>query len=242
MSKYCVIGRHGFLGSALAARLKDVSSIPTPDTRVLFHFASHTHPRFNENPEYEMGQVLRSFAELLPYCHEHGIVFVYPSSALVYEKDTQFSMFKKTLEHLVSCYRVVAIGLRIFPVYGPGEQHTVISQWCRQMAAGIRPEVYGDGKQSRDFIHIEDAVHQILYLAEARRQGVFDIGTGVRTTFNDIVRMINEELGTSLQPEYKRKPADYPDGVVCPRPLHTQVSVEAGIRKLLSGLREAVPA
>src|SRR4026209_1572324 len=120
MSRYTVIGRAGFIGSALAARLKDVSSIPTPDTRVLYHFASHTHPRFEENPHYEMKLILDSFSQLLPYCHEHGILFVYPSSALVYERDTQFSLFKKTLEHLAACYPTRTIGLRIFPVYGPG--------------------------------------------------------------------------------------------------------------------------
>lgn len=237
--KVCIIGGHGLIGSALAARYLDVTSIPTRDTKILFHFGSHTHPRFNENPHYEMKQILDSFSQLLPFCYEHGILFVYPSSALVYERDTQFSMFKKTLEHLAACYPTRTLGLRIFPVYGPREQHTVISQWCRQMARDERPTVYGDGKQERDFIYIDDVVDQIVQLAEYPhwRDHVRDIGAGKLTSFNDIVAMINAELGTNLEPRYVQKPHDYPTGITCPRPLPVKTPVELGIRKILQGIR-----
>jgi nucleoside-diphosphate-sugar epimerase len=238
----CILGRHGFLGSALAARLGKVTSVPTPETRVLFHLASHTHPAFELNPEFEMKQVIDSFTQLLPWCYENGVLFVYPSSALVYEKETQFSRFKQTLESLVKCYKTATLGLRIYPAYGPGEERTVISQWCRQMAAGIRPTVYGDGNQSRDFIFIDDVVDQIRQLVSEGNftSRVVDIGTGVRTSFNEIVQTINEELGTNLQPEYARKPTGYSDGIVCPSPLPVKVSVRQGIRKILETIMRPI--
>lgn len=237
MSEFCVLGRGGLLGGAIARRLKNVTSFPTRDTKVLFHFASHVHPIFDQNPEYEMKQVIDSFTQLLPYCQEHGIQFVFPSSALVYEKDTQFSRFKKTLESLAACYKTVSLGLRIFPVYGPGETRTVISQWCQSMEANLPPTVYGDGTQARDFIYIEDAVDQILSLIEDRKWSsrVVDIGTGIATNFNEIIAIINKELGRDLKPVYLNRPTNYSAGIVCANPLPSKVSLETGIRTILLG-------
>ncbi len=236
MSKYAILGRHGFIGNALAKRLGDVSSYPTKDTKVLFHFASHTHPVFDKNPEYEMRQVIQSFTDLLPYCAEHNILFVYPSSALVYEKETQFGRFKKTLESLVACYKTISLGLRIFPTYGPGESHTVISQACARMAKGERPVIYGDGTQQRDFIHIDDVVSQIISLIDSPRWSsrVVDIGAGRPISFNEIVSIINDALGTNLEPQYVPIPESYCAGTVCPSPLPAMVTMEHGVQQILN--------
>jgi nucleoside-diphosphate-sugar epimerase len=232
----CVIGRHGFLGGAIAKRLGQVSSFPTPETKVLFHFGSHVHPVFESNPEYLMKQTLDSFTQLLPLCQERGILFVYPSSALVYEKETQFSRFKKTLESLAACYKTRTLGLRIFPAYGPGEDRTVISQWCQMMKNGERPVVYGDGTQSRDFIFLDDVVDQILLLSELQlwTSRVADVGTGIRTSFNEIVSQINAALGTSIEPKYVDRPSSYSEGIACVSPLPVKVSIETGIRRILA--------
>lgn len=238
MSKNCVLGSGGFIGGALAKRLGNVTTLPVwKENRTLYHFASHTHPKFELSPDFEMSSLFASFANLLPQCYEHGVHFVYPSSALVHEKDTQFSLFKKTLELMTRCYKTRSLGLRIFPVYGPGEQHTVISQWCRQMARGETPTVYGDGKQSRDFIYVDDVVDQILECVEDRKTGTVEIGTGVRTSFNEIIELINDDLGTSIKPRYVSRPPGYNDGVVCASPLPTRVSVQQGIRRILAGLK-----
>jgi nucleoside-diphosphate-sugar epimerase len=235
MSKFCIIGRHGFIGSALSRKLGDVTSYPTKDTKVLFHFGSHTHPVFDKNPEYEMKQVIQSFVDLLPLCQERGILFVYPSSALVYEKETQFGRFKKTLESLVACYKTISLGLRIFPTYGPGETHTVISQACARMANGERPVIYGDGTQQRDFIHIDDVVSQIVSLIGDPRWAsrIVDIGAGNPISFNEIVGIINSQLGTSILPQYVPIPESYSHGIVCPNPLPALVTMDQGIRRLL---------
>lgn len=240
MSRHAIIGRHGFIGSALASRLGDVTSMPTADTRILFHFGSHVHPVFEQNPDYEMKQQLDSFSQLLPLCGDRGILFVYASSALVYEKETQFSRFKLTLESLAKCYKTKTLGLRIFPSYGPGENRTVISQWCREMALGLAPKVYGDGKQSRDFIFIDDVVDQILELTESPRwsSSVVDIGTGTLTTFNEIVAAINSELGSEIQPQYIPRPTQYAEGVQCSNPMPARVPIQVGIRRILAAQRE----
>jgi nucleoside-diphosphate-sugar epimerase len=237
--KTCIIGSHGLIGSALAVRFPDYTSYPTPDTSVIFDFGSHVHPVFEKNPHYEMKQILDRYTTLLQYASDHGIVFVYPSSALVYEKDTEFSRFKKTLEQLAGCYRAVTLGLRIFPVYGPREQRTVISKWCREMKDRKSPVIFGDGEQGRDFIYIDDVVDQIISLVETPvwRDRVVDIGTGVKTSFNSIVNHINSVLCTSIPATYVSPPLGYSEvGIQCQSPLPVKVSVAQGISRILATL------
>lgn len=235
--KIAILGRHGLIGSALSKQLEniaEVTSFPTKDTDILFHFASHVHPPFEENPDYHLNEILSSFLYLLPFCRDNDIYFVYPSSALVYEtdKDLAFIKTKKMIELMASIYPKT-LGLRIFPVYGPGENRTVISQWCKDMKAGKRPEVYGDGTQERDFIYIQDVVDQILELVNQKTVGVRDIGAGKPIAFNDIIKTINKILGTDLKPIYKSAPFNYSKGIVCKYPMPTKYSIYDGCKKLL---------
>lgn len=239
MSINCVIGRHGFLGGALARRFPNgVSSIPTRETKTLFYMAGHTHPTFEKNPQFEINRTLSDFKLCLDECQKNDAMLVYTSSALVYEQRTTFSTFKEMLEEIAHASPVKTLGLRIFPVYGPGEQTTVISQWCRQMLNGERPTVYGDGTQTRDFIFIEDVVDQILQLANVPCSRVVDIGTGISTSFNEIIDTINRYLGTTLKPKYVPRPEGYSDGIACSNPLPFKVSVETGIRRIIECLKK----
>ncbi|MBP0443382.1 ADP-glyceromanno-heptose 6-epimerase [Roseomonas sp. SSH11] len=94
-------------------------------------------------------------------------------------------------------------GLKFFNVYGPNEAHkgrmasVVLHKW-RQVAAGEpatlfasdRPE-FPDGGQLRDFVHVDDCVAAMLWLAENPGvSGLFNIGTGTARSFADLARAI----------------------------------------------------
>src|SRR5690606_35327330 len=132
MSKVCIIGHKGFIGSALAKRVGSYDTYPTKGTRIVYYFGSKTHVPLQDDFDYHLDKVVKDFLYLLPYCYHNNIKYVYASSALVYEKDRPFSKVNKALELLASCYPNT-YGLLIFPVYGPGENVTVISQWCKQI-------------------------------------------------------------------------------------------------------------
>lgn len=227
--KTCIIGRQGFIGKALANRLGEVVSTPTRDCDIIFDFGSPVHPPFEENPDYY-------FKTLLPrhlYFLSFGVYYVWASSALVYEKkEIAFTHFKKVLEETAKCYPN-NLGLRIFPVYGEGENRTAISQWCKDMKHGKRPVVYGDGTQKRDFIYIDDVINQIFALIEKRVTGLRDIGVGKPISFNDIIGKINTILGTNLQPIYKKAPKGYSDGIVCKNPGERRYTIESGLKRIL---------
>jgi len=75
------------------------------------------------------------------------------------------------------------------------------------------PEVWGKGMQERDFIYIDDDVDALLLAASEPVSGeVFNIGTGMATSFIDTIQVINDKLGTSISPKFvKPKIASYLD-------------------------------
>lgn len=239
--KVCLLGRHGFLGSAIEFELirRGATVVSTPQTDVIavLNFASPTHIPFEQNIYYHTNEFLNSTENLLQFCSHYDIHYIWPSSALVYEKDTAFSSLKHIGEMLQTIYSAPTLALRIFPVYGASEggrgHATAIYQWCTQMSKGKRPVVYGDGTQGRDFVYIDDVAKFVVDAIEYKLTGVCDVGTGVKTSFNEIVEVINVQLGTDLKPVYKVAPKDYSSGIVCGQPIDNFISIKDGVKKIL---------
>ena len=103
------------------------------------------------------------------------------------------------------------IGLRYCNVFGPGEEHkgsraSMIYQLATQMIAGKTPKLFKDGKQKRDWIYVKDVVRANMLASEYDGSGIFNCGSGVATSFNDLVTIINDSLKTSITPEYIDNP------------------------------------
>jgi len=246
---FCVLGSHGFIGSSLVSRIKElggaVVTTPTKECKAIFHFASYTHIPFEKNPSYHTHELMSSYLYCFNFCQENKIPFIYPSSALVYEAPRPFYYFKKITEDMQHLYDVEALALRIFPVYGVGEGErghpTAIQQWIKTMLEGKRPIVYGDGTQTRDFIYISDVVHNILLFYKQGVTGIKDIGSGTPISFNSIIDVINIELGNVksgavLKPEYRPTPQGYAKGIKCPNPVTTYVDIHEGVRRMIKEL------
>jgi UDP-glucose 4-epimerase len=100
--------------------------------------------------------------------------------------------------------------LRYFNVFGPrqdpqSEYAAVIPRFVTAMLTGKSPTIYGDGEQSRDFTYIDNVVKANLEAARAPRAAgeVMNIGLGDRITLNRIVELLNEILGTCINPIYE---------------------------------------
>ena len=115
------------------------------------------------------------------------------------------------------------VGLRYFNVFGPGEEHkgkmaSMVFQLASQMLAGQRPRLFADGGQARDQVAVEDVVSCTLAAAglgdrPARdiTPGVYNLGSGRTTSFNDIIDAVREAIGVSasdLPTDYFEMPAD----------------------------------
>jgi UDP-glucose 4-epimerase len=106
-------------------------------------------------------------------------------------------------------YGMTTIGLRNFSVFGYPERHkgeyaNIITQFIWKMMKGESPLLYGDGKQTRDFTFVDDIARGIQCALDADLHGgfVFNLGTGIDTSFNEVVDLINLHLGMAIKPLY----------------------------------------
>ncbi len=104
-------------------------------------------------------------------------------------------------------YGLSGVSLRLGNVYGPRQdplgEAGVIAIFCGRLRAGERPTVYGDGKQTRDYIYVGDVVAAALAAAESKASGPINVGTGVETDVLELAARLGE-LGESagFEPEF----------------------------------------
>lgn len=94
-------------------------------------------------------------------------------------------------------YQFCCSVLRFSNVYGPRSYHkgSVVAAFIKRILKGEPLVVYGDGSQTRDFIYINDLCEGIRLAIEHKRGGVFQLGTGVPTSVNDLLKLIRELVG-----------------------------------------------
>ncbi len=118
------------------------------------------------------------------------------------------------IERMAELYRMLYgidyAALRFFSVYGPHEEAkrqyaNMISQFLWEMRAGKAPVIFGDGTQTRDFIYVKDLIEGII-LASRKGTGILNLGTGKAHRFNDVINVLDNMLGTKIQPVYKDNP------------------------------------
>jgi len=104
-------------------------------------------------------------------------------------------------------YGISGVSLRLGNVYGPRQdplgEAGVIAIFCGRLQAGERPTVYGDGRQTRDYIYVGDVVTAALAAADSEATGPINVGTGVETDVLELVARLGE-LGsaTGFEPEF----------------------------------------
>ena len=102
------------------------------------------------------------------------------------------------------------IGLRYFNVFGPrqdpnGAYAAVIPRWIHALIEDQTSEIYGDGKTSRDFCYVANAVQANLLAATTRQveHGVYNVAVGGRTSLNQLHRQLRKRIGSNRAPKQK---------------------------------------
>ena len=186
-------------------------------------------------PDKTMDVNVKGTINVLDACsHNHIDNFVFASSAAVYGHPTKlpiteehqlapispYGISKLLAEQQVSSYMNskkirTTISLRIFNAYGEGQSGnvSVITRFAKRLSSGLAPIIYGNGKQKRDFISINDVVNAMLLSIRAMENRsdrllsetplIFNIGTGVATTIHDLCYQMIKLSGLDLRPIYK---------------------------------------
>lgn len=224
----------GFRGDFVAAdvsRLDWNEQFKERSFDAIFHEASITDTTVHDQ-FLQVHDNVEGFRRLLEFASGHQTPIVYASSAATYGIGASlmtedqapapanvYAFSKVQLDNLARLYtrRHPAwkiVGLRYFNVYGPRETHkklaaSMIYQLYLQMKAGKRPRVFRAGEHKRDFVYVKDVVKLTIAALNAPKSGVYNCGSGVATSFNEVIAELNKNLGTSLEPDYFENPYSF---------------------------------
>ena len=86
--------------------------------------------------------------------------------------------------------------LRIFNVFGPGQQSGVISSWCQNLRDGLPIIINGDGNQTRDFCYIDNVIDAFLVVEDSASKdyAVYNVGSGVSISLNDVAQHLKNHF------------------------------------------------
>lgn len=217
----------GFHGDVIAESILNVDLSCFDDLDVIFHQAAITDTTLMDQKRM-MEVNVEGFRRLLIFAVKRQIPFIYASSAGTYglssapQKEEQAGKpiniygFSKWIGDCVakkymSKYKSLIVGLRYFNVFGPREGHkgkmaSMVWQLAQQMLSGKRPRIFKWGEQKRDQVYIKDVVRATLLALEAKESGIVNIGTGHTISFNYIIKILNQVLGTNYMPDYFDNP------------------------------------
>jgi UDP-glucose 4-epimerase len=235
------------------------------DIDLIFHFGSPTSVvLFKKDPIKYFDNTINGMKNILEFAKINSIKkLIYPSSGSVYANNfpphvenvipkpsNKYGVAKVECENLAKKYvdEVNSIGLRIFAAYGPGEEQkqnlsSVINLFLDDVSKNNVPVIFGDGKQARDFIYIEDVITAILNSAELSQQGIINVGSGISTSFNQIIEKISVQTGKEINPQYVKKESSYIDNLQADTKLMKSIlkinptSIDSGIKKFAQYLK-----
>lgn len=201
-------------------------TLPVPD--VVFHQGACSDTMATDG-RYVMDNNYRFSLELLAWCQEKKVPLIYASSAAVYGRGPVFVedranerplnvygyskfLFDVAVRRRLAALTAPVVGLRYFNVYGPHESHkgkmaSVALHGFNLFLEHGRVKLfeashgYANGEQRRDFVHVDDVVDVSLHFWKWPVSGVYNVGTGLAQSFNDVaVAVVNTVRAARAKP------------------------------------------
>jgi len=253
----------------IVADVLDINSLDVIMSRfkpdVVIHTAAlvSVEESMREPEEYFRYNVLGTLNTVRVSTNNNVSKFIYLSSAAVYgdpiklpvseehplSPKSPYGLSKLLGEEVVKLYYrmygLEYIILRLFNVYGPRQflnpYSGVITKFIDRVSKGLPPIIYGDGTQTRDFIHVLDVCRVIQSCINTRKVNeVYNIGSGKPLSINELANIIIRISGLELRPIYESlRPGDirhsYADISKAVKYLDFKplISIEEGIKELL---------
>ncbi len=207
--------------------LSDLNNLFKNKFDIIFHQGA-----ISDTTVLNQDEVLRtntiSFHHFINYCKNNKCKLIYASSAGTYGNTSspnqieigeipeniygysKLQMDEITRKQLQINKNLHIVGLRYFNVYGPKETFkrktsSMILQLAKQAIQKGSVRLFKYGEQSRDFVFIKDVVEANILAIEGI-SGIYNVGSGVSRSFNDIINILEINLGRKIQIEYFNNP------------------------------------
>ena len=177
---------------------------------VVVHLAAHTTVQESitdpwRSFENNVIKTHRLLDTLRPQAPRTRLIFASTGGAIIGEHDgaidegiaarpvSPYGASKLAVEGLLSSYSgsfgLPSAALRFSNVYGPysWRKGSVVAAFCKMYLADGVLRINGDGRQTRDYVHVSDIAEAVALVIEREAEGVFQLGTGVSTSILDIV-------------------------------------------------------
>jgi len=198
----------------------DVRHVDLPPADVVVHAAAYISVDESwERPYDYMWNNAAATARVAKRCAETSAHLVYISSAAVYGEPQRlpidenhptkplspYGLSKLAGEQITQMLAPGAAVLRLFNVYGPGQTGPyagVISKFVERAKRGLPPVIYGDGTQTRDFIHVADVARLVEVVLDCGAAGVYNVGTGRAVSIRELAAVVMRLAGLGGEPLY----------------------------------------
>ncbi len=209
----------------LSPRIERVFKKEKPEI-VSHHAAQMDVRRSVADPMFDAQTNILGFLNILENAVRHGtkkVVFASSGGAVYGEQQvfpapethpthpvSPYGISKLTGEHYLYYYRHSAglnyVALRYANVYGPRQdpfgEAGVVAIFTQKLLGGDQPVINGNGKQTRDYVFVEDLVEAHMRAMEDGVQGIFNVGTGKETSVNQLFRLLAEITGSQARESY----------------------------------------
>ena len=184
---------------------------------LLMHLAAQMDVRRSvEDPGFDAQVNILGMLHVLEQAVKHGtrkVVFASSGGAIYGEQElfpapeshptrplSPYGISKLTGEHYLAYYQRVYgiqyVSLRYANVYGPRQdpegEAGVVAIFAQKMLTGEQPIINGNGRQTRDFVYVDDVVEANLAVMGKEVQGTYNVGVGQETTINELFRLMAE--------------------------------------------------
>ena len=194
----------------------------------VFHLVSTTFPgTANLDPMIDVRDNLVGTLELMEtmlsmdihrllFISSGGTVYGIPEQVPIPETHAlrpinSYGIVKVAIEHYLDMYRrmrgLSPIIIRAANPFGPRQAHSglqgVVSTFLDRVAADKEIEIWGDGSVVRDFVDVRDLAEICVRAGTSRQEGVYNVGSGVGTSLNDLLDTIRQVTGKEIDVKFK---------------------------------------
>jgi len=221
----------GFTGEIISGDINDKNLLDNLEVNYKFDYIFH-EAAISDTTALEQDLMIKTnvnaYKDLLDLALAHNANMIYASSAATYGNaespqkvgreapQNVYGFSKLSMDYLSREYmkksNISIVGLRYFNVYGPNEYFknttaSMILQFGHQILSGKNPRLFeGSDKILRDFIYVEDIIQANVKAMKPKESGIYNVGTAKARSFQDIVDILQKELGTNLACEYIPNP------------------------------------